>query len=105
MKYLQFCNEFAVPKDEQEHFKCITPGDIICSQVVKETQTRLRYKLAHRADFLYLKCYLNQTNGGLQLKEDDIAVRVTKIDLTRGRNNPLERYRMKSYLSTVLWIG
>lgn len=33
---LQFCNEFAVPKDKQEHFKDITPQDIVCSQVAKQ---------------------------------------------------------------------
>ncbi|GMJ13192.1 VENOSA 4 [Hibiscus trionum] len=58
----QFCNEFTVPKDKQEHFKCITPQDIVCSQ----------------------------KNGDAQLKEEDIAVSIVKIDLTRGRNNPLE---------------
>ncbi|KAJ6866643.1 hypothetical protein NC652_038020 [Populus alba x Populus x berolinensis] len=29
-----FCNEFSVPKDKLEHFKDITPQDIVCSQVV-----------------------------------------------------------------------
>ncbi|KAJ6959832.1 hypothetical protein NC653_038020 [Populus alba x Populus x berolinensis] len=28
----QFCNEFSVPKDKLEHFKDITPQDIVCSQ-------------------------------------------------------------------------
>ena len=31
----QFCNEFSVPKEEIDYFKCITPQDIICSQVQK----------------------------------------------------------------------
>ncbi|KAF5449868.1 hypothetical protein F2P56_030270 [Juglans regia] len=58
----QFCNEFSVPKDKMEHFKNITPQDIVCSQKA----------------------------GGVTLKEEDIAVSNVKIDLTRGRNNPLE---------------
>nr|CAD1838282.1 unnamed protein product [Ananas comosus var. bracteatus] len=58
----QFCNEYAVPKDKIEHFKDITPQDIICCQVA----------------------------GGVQLKEEDVAVSNVKIDLTRGRDNPIE---------------
>ncbi|XP_072984077.1 uncharacterized protein [Typha latifolia] len=58
----QFCNEYAVPKDKLEHFKAITPQDIICSQ---------------RAN-------------GVQLKEEDVAVSNVKIDLTRGKDNPIE---------------
>ncbi|KAK4261303.1 hypothetical protein QN277_004322 [Acacia crassicarpa] len=61
----QFCNEFSVPKDRLEHFKGITPQDIVCSQV---------------------------TNG-ITLKEDDVAVCNVKIDLTRGKENPLERIK------------
>ncbi|KAL0004193.1 hypothetical protein SO802_011754 [Lithocarpus litseifolius] len=57
----QFCNEFSVPKDKMEHFKKITPQDIICSQ-----------------------------KGGVTLEEEDIVVSNVKIDLTRGRNNPLQ---------------
>ncbi|XP_057508108.1 uncharacterized protein LOC130791036 isoform X1 [Actinidia eriantha] len=59
----QFCNEFAVPKDKLEHFKNVTPQDIICSQ----------------------------RTGGVTLKEEDIAVSNAKIDLTCGRNNPVDR--------------
>ncbi|KAL7241010.1 hypothetical protein ACSBR2_006601 [Camellia fascicularis] len=59
----QFCNEFAVPKNELEHFKNVTPQDIICSQ-----------------------------KTGVTLKEEDVAVCNVKIDLTRGRNNPVEWY-------------
>uniref|UniRef100_A0A6N2K0P8 HD domain-containing protein n=1 Tax=Salix viminalis TaxID=40686 RepID=A0A6N2K0P8_SALVM len=58
----QFCNEFSVPKDKLEHFKDITPQDIVCSQ----------------------------GNGDITLKEEDVAVCNVKIDLTRGRSNPLE---------------
>ncbi|XP_050276713.1 uncharacterized protein LOC126718519 isoform X2 [Quercus robur] len=58
----QFCNEFSVPKDKMEHFKKITPQDIICSQ----------------------------KTGGVTLEEEDIVVSNVKIDLTRGRNNPLQ---------------
>ncbi|CAL5398775.1 unnamed protein product [Camellia sinensis] len=57
----QFCNEFAVPKNQLEHFKNVTPQDIICSQ-----------------------------KTGVTLKEEDVAVCNVKIDLTRGRNNPVE---------------
>ncbi|CAL9200199.1 uncharacterized protein LOC103969194 isoform X1 [Musa acuminata AAA Group] len=58
----QFCNEYAVPKDKLEHFKDVTPQDIVCSQKA----------------------------NGVQLKEEDIAVSNVKIDLTRGKHNPLE---------------
>lgn len=58
----QFCNEFTVPKDKLDHFKYVTTQDIICSQ----------------------------KSGGITLREEDIAVSNVKIDLTRGRNNPLE---------------
>ncbi|KAL3582761.1 hypothetical protein D5086_017093 [Populus alba] len=58
----QFCNEFSVPKDKLEHFKDITPQDIVCSQ----------------------------ENGDITLKEEDVIVCNVKIDLTRGRSNPLE---------------
>ncbi|XP_015573733.1 deoxynucleoside triphosphate triphosphohydrolase SAMHD1 homolog isoform X2 [Ricinus communis] len=58
----QFCNEYAVPKDKLENFKDVTAQDIVCSQ----------------------------KNGGVLLKEEDIAVSNIRIDLTRGRHNPLE---------------
>ncbi|KAF3950328.1 hypothetical protein CMV_023901 [Castanea mollissima] len=58
----QFCNEYAVPKDKLENFKDVTPQDIVCSQ----------------------------KNGGVILKEEDVAVSNVRIDLTRGRQNPLE---------------
>ncbi|KAJ6725601.1 METAL-DEPENDENT PHOSPHOHYDROLASE, partial [Salix purpurea] len=60
----QFCNEFSVPKDKLQHFKDITPQDIVCSQ----------------------------GNGDITLKEEDVAVCNVKIDLTRGRSNPLENF-------------
>ncbi|GAB2275360.1 hypothetical protein Dimus_010120 [Dionaea muscipula] len=59
----KFCNEFTVPKDKLEHFKDITAQDIICSQV----------------------------SSRVTLKEEDIAVSIIKIDLTRGCSNPLGR--------------
>nr|TKS05630.1 deoxynucleoside triphosphate triphosphohydrolase SAMHD1-like isoform X1 [Populus alba] len=52
----QFCNEFSVPKDKLEHFKDITPQDIVCSQ----------------------------ENGDITLKEEDVIVCNVKIDLTRA---------------------
>lgn len=58
----RFCNEYAVPKDEHENFKNVTAQDIVCSQ----------------------------KNGGVTLREEDVAVSNVKIDLTRGRNNPLD---------------
>ncbi len=34
MNYLlQFCNEYAVPKDKLENFRDVTAKDIVCSQV------------------------------------------------------------------------
>ncbi|KAG8641741.1 deoxynucleoside triphosphate triphosphohydrolase SAMHD1 homolog isoform X2 [Manihot esculenta] len=68
----QFCNEFSVPKDKLEHFKDITPQDIVCSQKA----------------------------GRITLKEEDVAVSIAKIDLTRGRSNPLESVKFfKDYES------
>lgn len=58
----QYCNEFSVPKERLDHFRSITPQDIVCSQ----------------------------TNGA-NLKEEDVVVSYVKIDLTRGRANPLGR--------------
>ncbi|KAL5582555.1 hypothetical protein UlMin_014997 [Ulmus minor] len=58
----QFCNEYAVPKDKLEHFKNVTAQDIVCSQ----------------------------KSGDVILREEDVAVSNIKIDLTRGRHNPLE---------------
>ncbi|KAL5566141.1 hypothetical protein UlMin_029305, partial [Ulmus minor] len=55
------CNEYAVPKDNLEHFKNVTAQDIFCSQ----------------------------KSGDVILRED-VAVTNIKIDLTRGRHNPLE---------------
>ncbi|KAH9773305.1 HD domain-containing protein [Citrus sinensis] len=60
----QFCNEYSVPKAKQEHFKGITAQDIVCSQKA----------------------------GEVTLKEEDVIVSIVKIDLTRGKKNPLERY-------------
>nr|XP_029123745.1 deoxynucleoside triphosphate triphosphohydrolase SAMHD1 homolog isoform X3 [Elaeis guineensis] len=57
----QFCNEYAVPKDKLEYFKDVTPRDIICSQKA----------------------------NGIELKEEDLVVSNVRIDLTRGRDNPL----------------
>ncbi|KAL0357933.1 UNVERIFIED_CONTAM: Deoxynucleoside triphosphate triphosphohydrolase SAMHD1 [Sesamum calycinum] len=61
-EYWKFCNEFAVPKDKLEYFKNVTPQDIVCSQ----------------------------NSSHPILHEEDIVVSNVKIDLTRGRNNPLE---------------
>ncbi|KAL7091666.1 hypothetical protein ACP275_12G119000 [Erythranthe tilingii] len=58
----QFCNEFAVPKENMEYFKNVTPQDIVCSQ----------------------------SSSHPTLREEDIAVSNVKIDLTRGRNNPFK---------------
>ncbi|CAH9123149.1 unnamed protein product [Cuscuta epithymum] len=68
----QFCNEYAVPKDQIEHFKDVTAKDIICSQV----------------------------GAGKTLQEDDISVSNVRIDLTRGKHNPLENIKFfKDYES------
>ncbi|KAF6144268.1 hypothetical protein GIB67_024495 [Kingdonia uniflora] len=61
-----FCNEYAVPKDQLEFFKDITPQDIACLQKA----------------------------SGVTLKEEDLAVCNVKINLTRGRRNPLERVKI-----------
>ncbi|GFQ05927.1 deoxynucleoside triphosphate triphosphohydrolase samhd1 homolog [Phtheirospermum japonicum] len=61
-QYWKYCNEFSVPKENLEHFKNVTPQDIICSQ----------------------------SSSHPTLHEEDIAVSNVKIDLSRGRNNPLQ---------------
>ncbi|KAM7273421.1 hypothetical protein ACFE04_028085 [Oxalis oulophora] len=58
----QYCNEYAVPKDMLEHFKDVTTKDIVCSQ----------------------------KSGPVTIKEEDVAVSIVRIDLTRGKDNPLE---------------
>ncbi|XP_066305950.1 uncharacterized protein [Miscanthus floridulus] len=58
----KFCNQYSVPKDKLEHFQNITAQDIVCSQKSSE----------------------------VLLKEEDVAVSNVKIDLTRGKDNPLE---------------
>ncbi|GLJ07457.1 hypothetical protein SUGI_0067530 [Cryptomeria japonica] len=58
----RYCNEYPVPIEHLEHFKDVTPQDIICAQ----------------------------TNSGTNLKEDDIAVSNVKIDLSKGREDPIE---------------
>ncbi|KAL6551498.1 hypothetical protein OROGR_007652 [Orobanche gracilis] len=68
----QFCNEYSVPKDKLENFKNITAQDIVCSQ----------------------------KNGGVSLREEDVVVSNVRIDLTRGRHNPLESdYRSEDKFS------
>ncbi|KAJ4962045.1 hypothetical protein NE237_021955 [Protea cynaroides] len=68
----QYCNEFAVPRDKLEHFKAVTPQDIVCSQKSSEAT----------------------------LREEDVVVSNVKIDLTRGRHNPLESIKFfKDYNS------
>ncbi|KQK02333.1 deoxynucleoside triphosphate triphosphohydrolase SAMHD1 homolog isoform X2 [Brachypodium distachyon] len=58
----KFCNQYSVPKDKLENFKAITAQDIVCSQ----------------------------KSSKVLLKEEDVAVSNVKIDLTRGKDNPLE---------------
>ncbi|XP_052189485.1 uncharacterized protein LOC127799470 isoform X1 [Diospyros lotus] len=58
----QFCNEYTVPKDTVENFKDVTAQDIVCSQ----------------------------KTSGVILREEDVAICNVRIDLTRGRLNPLE---------------
>ncbi|KAL8123372.1 hypothetical protein AgCh_011373 [Apium graveolens] len=59
----QFCNEFTVRKDELEYFKDVTAQDIICSE---------------------------SQGGDHSFDEEDIVVCNIKMDMTRGRTNPLE---------------
>ncbi|XP_047962299.1 deoxynucleoside triphosphate triphosphohydrolase SAMHD1 homolog isoform X3 [Salvia hispanica] len=60
----QYCNEYSVPKENLEHFKSVTPQDIVCSQ----------------------------NSADATLNEEDIAVSNVRIDLTRGNNNPLNSH-------------
>ncbi|XP_010251290.1 PREDICTED: deoxynucleoside triphosphate triphosphohydrolase SAMHD1 homolog isoform X2 [Nelumbo nucifera] len=68
----QFCNEYAVPKNQLDHFKDVTPQDIVCAQKTSK----------------------------VSLREEDVAVSNVRIDLTRGRHNPLESIKFyKDYVS------
>lgn len=98
----QFCNEYSVPKEKMEHFKNVTAQDIVCSQVA--TTSPFHFS-ACMCLFIAKNCLtinavlpFSQKNGGVTLKEEDVAVSNVRIDLTRGRHNPLERYlRMLSF--------
>ncbi|ONL99964.1 65-kDa microtubule-associated protein 3 [Zea mays] len=67
---------FCSPKDKLEHFKNITAQDIVCSQKSSE----------------------------VLLKEEDVAVSNVKIDLTRGKDNPLERFLIFEWYLVLLLI-
>ncbi|XP_028089940.1 deoxynucleoside triphosphate triphosphohydrolase SAMHD1 homolog isoform X2 [Camellia sinensis] len=72
----QFCNEYAVPKDNIVNFKDVTAQDIICSQ----------------------------KTGGVILREEDVVVSNVRIDLACGRHNPLESIKFfKDYDSEELF--
>lgn len=98
---MQFCNEYAVPRDIMDNVKKVTPQDIVCSQVfILFNPSHLCMLLIFpRVQQGILCCFLCniiwQKNGGVMLKEEDVAVSNVKIDLTRGKHNPLERYSMK----------
>ena len=96
----QFCNEFAVPRDMLEHFKDITAQDIICSQVLHHP---FLLKLSYTNAGSLTKQWYHQVSGGVTLKEEDIAVSNIRIDLTRGTNNPLQRYTAQLAVITYLF--
>ncbi|KAL6966204.1 hypothetical protein U1Q18_031982 [Sarracenia purpurea var. burkii] len=56
------------------------------------------YTFSYR-DRITCNYFLNQKAGGVTLKEEDIVVCNVIIDLTCGRNNPIERYVIKSYIN------
>lgn len=73
----QYCNEYAVPKEQLEHFKIVRAEDIVCSQV----------------------------KSGVNLSPDDIVVSNVKIDLTRGKEDPVQRVHFfKDYVSDEKFI-
>ncbi|MCO5580602.1 hypothetical protein L7F22_034472 [Adiantum nelumboides] len=73
----QYCNEYAVPKEKLEHFKTVRAEDIVCSQV----------------------------KSGVNLSPDDIVVSNVKIDLTRGKEDPVQRVHFfKDYESDEKFI-
>lgn len=73
----RYCNEYAVPKDQLEHFKTVEPADIVCSQV----------------------------RSGVNLCVDDIIVSNVKIDLTRGKEDPVQSVHFfKDYESDEKFI-
>ncbi|KAF2292732.1 hypothetical protein GH714_027707 [Hevea brasiliensis] len=98
----QFCNEFSVPKDQLEHFKDITPQDIVCSQArTGPAVPVLGQNWTSSSGLMGWRPGPNQKKTGhITLKEEDVAVSIAKIDLTRGRNNPLESVKFfKDYES------
>lgn len=53
----------------------------------------------HKWDFLVVEfliwesgTFIEQKSSGVILKEEDVVVSNVRIDLTRGKSNPLERY-------------
>lgn len=101
---LQFCNQYSVPKDKLDHFKNITAQDIVCSQVhVSPSLTHLSWLLlsdlseTNNYSVSNLPCL--QITSKVLLKEEDVAVSNVKIDLTRGKDNPLERFLMLEHPS------
>ncbi|CAI8582935.1 unnamed protein product [Vicia faba] len=61
----QFCNEYAVPRDIMDNVKKVTPQDIVCSQ----------------------------KNGGVMLKEEDVAPELKKKEFAEA----FENYQLKTY--------
>jgi hypothetical protein len=45
-----------------------------------------------------------QDSGDITLKEEDIVVTNVKIDLTRGKDNPLEMYLL-TFLQQLIWMN
>lgn len=94
----QFCSEYTVPRDKIEHFKNITAQDIVCSQVFKSscsycTVPDLLMVFICISYHLFILSFMSwQNSSGVTLKEEDVAVSNVKIDLTRGKDNPLDRY-------------
>ncbi|KAJ0038727.1 hypothetical protein Pint_23000 [Pistacia integerrima] len=66
--------------------------------IVKTILTDPRQELKKARDLILRirRREIYQKAGGVSLKEEDVAVSNVRIDLTRGKNNPLERYMRKT---------
>lgn len=85
---LQFCNEYAVPRDKIEHFKDVTAHDIVCSQVANIWYSLFLGVVSSSMVIIIIL----QKSSSERLNEEDVSVSNVRIDLTRGRHNPLERF-------------
>lgn len=89
-----------------DNFKNVTAQDIVCSQVLIQPVLSVSVFCCFTAKH----CLTNNSillisqKSGVTLKEEDVAVCNVRIDLTRGRHSPLERYLRMSFSKLLFYI-